>query len=164
MAGAGPTLHLICGKAAAGKSTLSESLGRAARTVRISEDDWLALLFGDRMETLADYVAFSKRLRAVVGPHVTQLLQAGVNVVLDFPANTAEARAWMKGVAEAAGSACVLHYLDVPDAVCKARLAVRNADGAHPFSVSEEQFDRLTRYFEPPLPEEGIEIFRNAAP
>ncbi len=40
-----------------------------------------------------------------------------------------------------------LHVLDVPDAVCKARLRLRNAEGAHP--VTDAEFD-LSRYFVPP--------------
>jgi hypothetical protein len=47
-------LHMLCGKIGAGKSTLAKALAAREATVLISEDAWLAALFGDRMETGAD--------------------------------------------------------------------------------------------------------------
>ncbi|SFK84754.1 AAA family ATPase [Shimia haliotis] len=151
-------LHLLCGKPAAGKSTLCAQLVRTAGAVVISEDAWLAALFGDQMASLKDFVRCSQKVRDVAGPHVVDLLRAGVTVVLDFQANTAESRAWMLGLARQAQVQAVLHHLDVPDAVCKARLTARNASGAHPFSVSEAQFDKLSAHFVPPSPDEGFRL------
>ncbi|MBD1547573.1 AAA family ATPase [Roseibium aggregatum] len=153
-----PTLYLVCGKAASGKSTLTASLGQAAGTVVIAEDDWLAALYGDDMSTLSDYVRCTGKLRAVIGPHVVSLLKAGLSVVLDFPANTIATRAWMRGIAEDAKVVPQLHYLDVPDEICKARLRARNAGGAHPFSVTDDQFDQLATHFVAPSEEEGFNI------
>ncbi|HEY0413998.1 MAG TPA: ATP-binding protein [Allosphingosinicella sp.] len=154
-------LHLVCGKIAAGKSTLCARLGAAPGTVTIAEDAWLKRLFGDEMKAVADYVRVSARLRSAMGPHVADLLRAGLDVVLDFPANTVATRAWMKGIAEQAGARAVLHWLDVPDEVCRARLRRRNAEGAHEFAgVTDAQFDLITRYFEPPGPDEGFDIVR----
>lgn len=164
MQGSKGVLHLVCGKAAAGKSTLAAALGAPPGTVVIAEDVWLSGLFGDQMATLADYVRCADKLRGVLGPHVITLLRAGVSVVLDFPANTIETRAWMRGLAEEAEVTAELHVLDVPDAVCKARLRARNASGTHPFTVSDEQFDRLARHFVAPTPEEGFVILRHGVP
>jgi AAA domain-containing protein len=49
-----------------------------------------------------------------------------------------------------------LHLLDVPDSICKQRLRERNAGGAHPFQVSEAEYDQFTSYFAPPGPEEAF--------
>lgn len=38
MSSTAPTLHLVCGKAAAGKSTLAGELGQGAGVVVIAED------------------------------------------------------------------------------------------------------------------------------
>ncbi|CCE00119.1 ATP-binding protein [Bradyrhizobium sp. STM 3809] len=153
-----PMLHLVCGKIAAGKSTLVAELGRRPATVVVAEDDWLAQLYPGEQASLADYVRNSSRLRAVMGPHVVALLRAGVSVVLDFPANTLASRGWMRGLFEAAGVPHRLHHLDVPDAVCKARLRARNAAGEHAFNVTDEEFDLFTSYFVAPTPEEGFDV------
>jgi predicted kinase len=36
-----PTLHMLCGKIAAGKSSLAARLGAAPLTVIVSEDKWM---------------------------------------------------------------------------------------------------------------------------
>jgi predicted kinase len=151
-------LHMLCGKIAAGTSSLAAQLGAAPLTVVVSEDEWTAPLFGAEMATVADYVRCSARLRAAMGPHLADLLKAGMSVVLDFPANTIANRAWMKGIAEAAGVAHRLHWLDVPDEVCRARMHARNAAGAHEFAPTDAHFDLITSYFVPPTAAEGLEI------
>jgi predicted kinase len=159
-----PTLHLICGKAAAGKSTLAAHLADAPATILISEDAWTSRLFKQEMQTIADYARYSRRLRHAMGPHVTALLKAGLSVVLDFPANTPAHRQWMRGVFEAAGAAHRLHFLDVTDDICKQRLRRRNAAGTHEFTVSDAEFDEITSYFVAPTVAEGFEttVYRDA--
>jgi predicted kinase len=49
------TLHMLCGKIAAGKSTLSANLGEAERTIVISEDRWIGQLYPRELRTFADY-------------------------------------------------------------------------------------------------------------
>lgn len=155
-----PTLHLVCGKIASGKSTLTARLASAPHTVRISEDSLLAQLYPDQITSLADYVACAARLRAAIAPLCLQMLRAGVSVVLDFPANTPASRAWMRELFQQAGVPHVLHYLDVTDEECKARLRQRNDSGLHPFSTSEADFDAITRHFVPPDTSEGFHLVR----
>ncbi|MDB5693940.1 MAG: hypothetical protein JWO81_3003 [Alphaproteobacteria bacterium] len=154
------TLHLVCGKIAAGKSTLCARLAGSPGTVLIGEDDWLKRLFGDEMKEVADYVRVAAKLRGPMGEHVADLLKAGVDVVLDFLANTEAIRAWMKGIADAAGARPVLHWLDVPDEICRKRLRARNAEGRHDFAATDAQFDLITSRFQPPDSAEGLEIVR----
>lgn len=153
-----PTLHLLCGKIAAGKSILAATLADAPGTVLVREDEWLSRLYPNEMASVADYVRCSARLRNAIGPHVAALLRAGLSVVLDFPANTPAYRAWMRGIFEAASSAHQLHYLDVPDDVCRARLRARNDADTHEFAATDAQFDLITRHFAAPAPEEGFDI------
>jgi predicted kinase len=40
------TLHMLCGKIAAGKSTFSAQLAQAERTLMISEDRWIEQVYG----------------------------------------------------------------------------------------------------------------------
>ena len=153
-----PTLHLICGRIASGKSTLATELGHRHATVVIREDDWLFGLYRDEMTTIADYLRCAARLREVIGPHVVALLNAGVSVVLDFQANTVETRAWMRSFLDRTDAAHVLHVLDVSEEVCLERLRARNAAGEHPFSVTEAQFRQISRHFALPTSEEGFEV------
>lgn len=155
------TLHLLCGKIGAGKSTLAQCLAAAPATVLVSEDAWLAALYPNEIEALADYVRCSARLRSIMAAHVQALLRAGVSVVLDFPSNTVKTRAWARDVLQGTGAAHQLHWLDVPDAVCKARLRARNASGTHPFETSDAEFDQITSHFVAPTEAEGFHLVRH---
>ncbi|NIA71122.1 ATP-binding protein [Pelagibius litoralis] len=158
MTEAAPTLYLLCGKIAAGKSTLARRLGSAPACLLISEDAWLSELYPGEIQSLADYARCAERLRAAMGDHVQALLRAGLSVVLDFPANTVAARQWMRGIFEGAGADHELHVLDVPDAVCKTRLHQRNLTGAPVFAPDEADYDRIAGFFVPPAPEEGFNL------
>lgn len=157
-------LHLLCGKAGAGKSTLSKQLAAKHSAILISEDIWLARLFSDQMKTFDDYLKFSQRGRSVVGPLVVDLLAAGQNVVLDFPANTRASRAWFRSLYESAGAGNVLHFLDVPDAVCLAQIDRRNIErpeGSH--HITPEVFAHVSSFFEAPEASEGFQIELHAS-
>lgn len=153
-----PMLHLVCGKIASGKSTLTAKLGGEPGTIVVSEDQWLSRLYPGEQNSLEDYVRNAGRLRAVMEPHLLDLLGCGVSVVLDFPANTLANRAWMKALVHSAGCGHQLHHLDVPDELCKARLRQRNASGQHEFTVSEKDFDLISSYFVAPRPDEGFDV------
>lgn len=155
-----PTLHLLCGKIGAGKSTLSQQLAAKPRHVLISEDAWLATLHPGDIHSIADYLQRAATLRSVLTDHLRALLRVGVSVVLDFPFNTPLARAWARELFEPAGAAHQLHFLDVADEVCKARLRARNARGEHPFQASDEDFEQITRHFVAPAAEEGFVVMR----
>lgn len=152
-------LHFFCGKAGAGKSTLAKALAAQHHAVLISEDVWLARLFGDRMTTFDDYLVYAKRLKTVTGPLVIDLLAAGQNVVVDYPANTRASRAWFRSLFECAGAAHVLHHVDVPDDICLQQIGRRNIErpeGSH--HLTEETFRHVTSFFEAPAPDEGFRI------
>jgi predicted kinase len=152
------TLHMLCGKIAAGKSTLSAKLGDAEKTIVMSEDSWVDRLYAPELRTIADYFERSERLRAALAPHIVDLLRAGVSVVLDFHANTLRSREWMRAMFEEAGASHQLHFLDVADEVCRARMHARKAAGGT--GISDAEFDHVTSFFVPPEESEGFNVIR----
>ncbi len=153
-----PTLHLLCGKIASGKSTLAARLGAQPGTLLISEDAFMAALYPDEIHTLEDFRLRSARLETALKPHVTAILREGLDVVLDFHANTRARRDWARSIVDRAEAEAVLHWIDVPDAVCKARLRARNAAGTHEYAASDALFDQFTAHFLPPQAEENWNV------
>lgn len=153
-----PVLHLMTGKIASGKSTLAKSLAAEQSAVLLSEDQWLARLYPDQIKSITDYVRLARQIREVVGPLVIDLLRAGVTVVLDFPANTPQDRQWLRGLADVVGVSHCVHYIEVGDDTCRARLHLRNQRGEHEFAATDAEFDLITSYFCAPGEGEGLRI------
>lgn len=151
-------LHLMCGKIAAGKSTLAASLAEAPDTILISEDRLLARLYPGEITALTDYARCAGRLREAIAPHIQALLRAGLSVSLDFQMNTLATRAWGRIVFEGAEADHVLHYLRLDNETCKKRLRARNAAGSHDYAASDAEFDRFTSYFVEPGEAEGFRM------
>lgn len=153
-----PTLHLMCGKIASGKSTLAKTLAASHSALLLSEDHWLATLYPGEIHSVADYLRCAQRLRGVLGPLVIDTLKAGVAVVLDFPANTVADRQWLRALADQAQAPHCLHYLAVDEALCRARLHARNARGEHDFAATDAEFELISRYFVAPSGDEGLVV------
>ena len=152
------TLYLLCGKIAAGKSTLARQLASRAGTLLIDMDQWMSTLFPVENRTIEDFTRLSARLREAMEPHVIDILREGLSVVLDFPANTVKWRSWMRSLIDEAHVAHELHFLDVSDAICKTRLLQRNASDDHPYQVDERTFDLFMNYFTPPTSDESFNV------
>jgi predicted kinase len=153
------TLHMMCGKIAAGKTTLSAKLGEARNAIVICEDRWIDQLYPSEIKTVEDYFPRSERLRRTLAPHIVELLRAGVSVVLDFHANTVRSRRWMRGLFEDGKASHELHFLDVPDEVCRARMHARKVAGLD--GVTDAEFDYVTGFFVPPDASEGFNVIRH---
>lgn len=156
------TLYLLCGRIAAGKSTLARSLAQRPATLLISMDAWMSVLYPTENRTINDFARLSARFRAAMGPHVVDLLRLGLSVVLDFPANTVAWRRWMLSLVSEASVAHELHFVDVPDEVCRERLRRRNQSGEHAYQVDETTYEQFMRYFVAPTPAEGCNVIVHA--
>jgi predicted kinase len=157
-------LIFMCGKMAAGKSTLSRELAANERAVLLVQDDLLESLYPGEFVDLAAFLKFSTRLRATVAPHVVSLLALGMTVVLDFPGNTRKSRAWFREIFESGGADHELHYIVASDDLCKRQLEQRSRGlgleaGAKWTTV--EDFEEVTAYFEPPAADEGFNVVRH---
>jgi predicted kinase len=149
----------LCGKMAAGKSTLSKRLAERERAVLIVQDDLLAGLFDGEIVDVPAFVERLARLRVVLTPLVRAMLAKGVPVVMDFAGNTREQRAWFRELVDGTGADLELHYVDASDALCKRQLKERSKDlpPGTPWT-SEAEFDLITAYFQPPAPDEAFTI------
>jgi predicted kinase len=160
--GSQPKLIFLCGKMAAGKSTLSKALAGQEQAVLLAQDDWLAQLFPGEILDVPGYILRAGRLNTALTPLIVSLLSRGTSVVLDFPGNTPTQRTWFRQLLEAADVEHELHFVDVPDDVCKRQLRQRSAGlpAGTPWTT-EAEFDTVTSYFQPPTPDEGFHVIRH---
>jgi len=154
-------LLFLCGKMAAGKSTLSKALAERDDAVLIVLDDLLEGLYGE-IEDIASFVRCSTRIREALTPHLCALLSRGVSVVLDFPGNTRGQRAWFRQLCQQAGVEHELHFIDASDELCKRQLKERSKGlPAGSRWTTEAEFDSITAYFEPPAADEQFNVIHH---
>ena len=155
-------LLFLCGKMAAGKSTLSRELVVQEDAVLLVEDEFLERLFPGEITDLAAYVKYSARVRESLAALIVSLLRNGVSVVLDFPANTRKQRAWFRRLLDDAGAEHELHFIDASDALCLRQLSRRSSGlPSDTRWTTETEFHAVTAYFEPPSAEEGFDVVRH---
>src|SRR5687768_8308022 len=102
---------------AAGKSTLAKDLAERESGVLLVQDELLERLFPGEIVDFPGFIERSARLRAALAPHIRALLARGVSVVLDFPGNTRNQRAWFRELVEGTGAGHELHFVDASDAL-----------------------------------------------
>lgn len=154
-------LTFFCAKMGAGKTTKAKEIAKLKNAVLISEDEWLESLYPDEISSLNDYVTYSNRLKTQLKPLVQSLLTKGIDVVMDFPANTVKQRQWLKFISDEIGSPHELVFIDLPDAICLERIEKRKIKEPHRAKTdTAEMFHQVTQYFNPPSVDEGFDIIK----
>ncbi|RJX72923.1 ATP-binding protein [Vibrio sinensis] len=154
-------LFFFCGKMGAGKSTKSKIVAAENNAVLISEDDWLSAHYSLQIQTFDDYIKYSNIIKPFVKNHVQNLLNVGVNVVMDFPANTVKQRAWFVSLCSEVNSEHELCYLDVTDEKCLSQVAKRRGEQPERAKFDTEAvFHHVTQYFEAPTVRENLSLVR----
>ena len=119
-------------------------------------------MFPGEIVGISTFFDRSSRLRNALAPHICALLSKGISVVLDFPANTREQRAWFREILARAQVEHELHFIDAPDPLCKHQLKERSSGlPAGTRWTTDAEFDAITAYFQPPAEEERFNLVRH---
>ena len=155
-------LIFLCGKMAAGKSTLARQLAERENTILLVQDELLVTLFPGEITDIPEFIKYSSRLNNALAPLICALLAKGISVVLDFPANTKMQRAWFRGMFEGANVEHELHFIDASDTLCKSQLKhrSRHLPLGSPWTT-EAEFEAVTAYFRPPTEDEKFNVVRH---
>lgn len=154
------TCHLLAGLNGAGKSTLARALA-ADGAVRLSLDAAMRTVHPELAFDDERYGELADRMRALLWSHAVGVLDAGVDVVLDWNCWSGARRARWRDAIVAAGHAPVLQHVDVPIDVAVARAAARAASSDPESHVLDEPVLRaFVDLFEPPGDEreEGMPV------
>lgn len=154
-------LIFFCGKMGSGKTTKSKSIAIERKAVLLSEDEWLASLYPNKISSLKDYVAYSSLLKPQIKKLVQAILVTGADVVMDFPANTISQRDWLRRIFLEVDASSELIYIDVSNEECLKRIEKRRAEQPERASTdTKEMFEQVTKYFLEPQANEGFNITR----
>ena len=152
-------LTFFCGKMGAGKTTKASEIAAKRNAVLLSEDEWLASVFPNKITSLEDYIKYSSRLNPQMKKLVQSILVTGSDVIMDFPANTIRQREWFRTIFSEIQAPHNLIYIDLPNEICLARIAERSVEQPERSKTdTPEMFEVVTRYFMAPTPDEGFNI------
>jgi predicted kinase len=156
------TLHLVSGLPCTGKTTYAEALKGDTDAVVFSLDVWLITMFGRYGLEDIGHEEHTRRVlacRDLTWPTASELLQQGVDVILDDGLFFREHRERYVRQAAAVGATTKIHYLDVPLAVLQRRLAARHADlPLFNFVIPPNTLTAFVGLFEVPDSSEGAEV------
>jgi predicted kinase len=156
-------LYFFSGKMAAGKSTLARDLARRHDAMLFVHDEWIETLFPNAVINVATYLEYSGRINRMLAPYIVDLLKRGISIVVDFPGNTRNQRAWFRDIINKAEADHELHFLDTPDDVCKAQLRARSAHLPEGTKwTTDEDFELISSHFRAPADDEGFNVIRHA--
>ena len=151
------TLTCFCGKMGSGKSTKASEIAQKSNAVLLSEDEWLASLYPNKISSLNDYIEYSNLLKPLIKKLVQSMLSAGTNVVMDFPANTLSQRDWFRSIFSEIEAPHNLVYIDLSNEICLKQIEKRRKEQPERSATdTEDMFEQVTKYFMAPTPEEGF--------
>lgn len=126
------------------------------------QDDLLAALFPGEIIDIPSFVDRYARLKNALTPHISALLSQSISVVLDFAAATKTQRTWFRELIDRAHVEHELHLVDASDDTCKAQLRDRSRRlPAGSRWTTEEDFEAINAYFQPPTDDEKFNIIRH---
>ena len=119
-------VYILCGKICSGKSTYSQQLRKDKKAVILSVDDITLTLLGQNGgDTLDVYV---EKLEQYFFQKAVEIVETGINVVLDWGFWTKTERDFAKQFYGSRGIEYEFHYISINDEEWYCRLDKRNKD------------------------------------
>jgi predicted kinase len=147
-----PTLFLTVGLPGAGKTTLARQIEESCPALRLTPDDWFAVLGDDPFDQ-----ARRAQMEALLWGVAERALQLGCHVVLDYGLWSREEREAYRAKGRAAGARTELCFLDAPFEELVNRLAQRSArQEKGTVAISKDHMVEYARIFEAPHPDELV--------
>ncbi len=143
---------LLCGKICAGKSAYARRLASEIGAAILSTDEIMLSLFGPDAGEMHD--VYAARLEEYELEKAAQLVNDGINTILDRGFWTREARLSARRFFGARGVESELHYIDVSDEEWARRVKKRNEDvlrgETQAYYADEGLMRKCLERFEPP--------------
>lgn len=150
-----PRLHLIVGPVGAGKSTFARALCRERSAVRLTLDEWMAVLFRpDRPAAgiVEWYVERTERCIEQMWRVACSTIDAGTDVVLEIGLIQRRDRQRFYDRVDTSGHELTIYVLDAPRELRRERVEARNLAQGPTFSmvVPPQIFELASDLWQPP--------------
>ncbi|RMA58892.1 AAA family ATPase [Ulvibacter antarcticus] len=155
-------IHLIVGNTGSGKTTYSNLLKEETKGLVFSIDTWNKLLFlPDKTDEdgLDWFLERIERVEKLMMSLILQLETSDTDSILDLGLSKREHREKFRQFAKENNMECKLHFLDIPSEIRRERIMKRNREkgASFEFEVTDENFEFMESWFEPPDVEEMLD-------
>lgn len=150
------TLHVMVGLPGSGKTTEAIRLAREYRALRLTPDEWQYHLFGSDFNVTEDNMDHDLRhtkIEELMWKTAKEVLQLGVDVILDFGFWSKEERDALRVEAASLGVGFRMHYMECSKEALWARIEKRNQQEGQ-FHIQKKDLEEWWAVFQPPSNEE----------
>ena len=152
-----PTAYVICGFIGAGKTTFARKLEKETKAIRITKDEWIIKIFGNKITSDKNFERYDKNITELATDIAFKILKAGKDVIIDEGFWVKSQRDDIKKKIINAGAKPIFYYIECSVKKMKERTIGRSKHSSiDSFEINEEMFDKYFKYWEPPSKEEGI--------
>lgn len=149
--------YVICGFIGSGKTTFARKLEKETGAVRITKDEWVIKIFGNKVTSDKNFAEYDKNITELAKNIAFKILKAGCDVIIDEGFWVKSQRDDIKKRITEVGAKPIMYYVECP--VEKMRERVVSRSGSPPvdsFEISGEMFDKYLKYWEPPTNDEDF--------
>ena len=152
-----PIAYVICGFIGAGKTTFARKLEKETGAIRVTKDEWIIKIFGNKITSDKNFEVFDKNITELARDIAFKILRAGKDVIIDEGFWVKSQRDDIKKKIINVGAKPIFYYVECSINKMKERVIDRSKNPpTDSFEINEEMFDKYLKYWEPPKKEEGI--------
>ena len=149
--------YVICGFIGAGKTTFARRLEKQTGAIRVTKDEWIIKIFGNKITSDKNFAVFDKNITELARDIAFKILRAGKDVIIDEGFWVKSQRDDIKKKIINVGAKPIFYYVECSINKMKERVIDRSKNPpTDSFEINEEMFDKYLKYWEPPKKEEGI--------
>src|SRR3989338_9394821 len=78
-----PTAYVICGFIGAGKTTFARKLEKETGAIRVTKDEWIIKIFGNKITSDNTFAEYDKRITELAKNIAFKILKSGRDVIID---------------------------------------------------------------------------------
>ena len=152
-----PIAYVICGFIGAGKTTFARKLEKETKAIRITKDEWMIKIFGNKITSDKNFERYDKNITELATDIAFKILKSGKDVIIDEGFWVKSQRDEMRKKIINVGAKPIFYYVESSVAKMKERVISRSKNPPKDsFEINELMFDKYFKYWEPPTEEEDI--------
>lgn len=156
-----PVAYVICGFIGAGKTTFARKLEKETGAIRITKDEWIIKIFGNKITTDKNFEVFDKNITELATDIAFRILKAGKDVIIDEGFWVKSQRDEIKKKILQAGAKPILYYVESSVEKMKERVINRSKNPTKDsFEINEKMFNSYLKYWQAPDESENVKVVK----